>query len=56
VTEEAEIETTRIDEQIKEQIEREGGSLLKAIALSTRCSRRWPQSRLCARAEPSTKR
>jgi len=35
VPEEAEIETERIDEQIKEQLEREGGSLLKAIALTT---------------------
>src|ERR1700682_4862370 len=33
--EEVEIETERIDEQIKEQLEREGGSLLKAIALTT---------------------
>lgn len=33
--EEAEVETERIDEQIKEQLEREGGSLLKAIALTT---------------------
>jgi hypothetical protein len=35
VPEEIEIETERIDEQIKEQLEREGGSLLKAIALTT---------------------
>jgi len=35
VPEEVEIETERIDEQIKEQLEREGGSLLKAIALTT---------------------
>lgn len=33
--EEVEIETERIDEQIKEHLEREGGSLLKAIALTT---------------------
>jgi len=33
--EEVEIETERIDEQIKEQLERQGGSLLKAIALTT---------------------
>ena len=33
--EEVEIESERIDEQIKEQLEREGGSLLKAIALTT---------------------
>jgi hypothetical protein len=35
VPEEVEVETERIDEQIKEQLEREGGSLLKAIALTT---------------------
>ncbi len=33
--EEIEVETERIDEQIKEQLEREGGSLLKTIALTT---------------------
>ena len=33
--EEVEIETERINEQVKEQLEREGGSLLKAIALTT---------------------
>jgi hypothetical protein len=33
--EDVEVETERIDEQIKEQLEREGGSLLKAIALTT---------------------
>jgi len=33
--EEVEVETERIDEQIKEQLEREGGSLLKTIALTT---------------------
>jgi len=32
---EVEVETERIDEQIKEQLEHEGGSLLKAIALTT---------------------
>jgi hypothetical protein len=35
VPEEIEVETERIDEQIKEQLEREGGSLLKTIALTT---------------------
>jgi hypothetical protein len=35
VPEEVEVPTERIDEQIKEQLEREGGSLLKAIALTT---------------------
>jgi hypothetical protein len=35
VPEEVEIPTERIDEQIKEQLEREGGSLLRAIALTT---------------------
>ena len=33
--EEVEVPTERIDEQIKEQLEREGGRLLKAIALTT---------------------
>ena len=33
--EEIEVGTERIDEQIKEQLEREGGSLLKTIALTT---------------------
>jgi Domain of unknown function (DUF4337) len=35
VPEEIGVETERIDEQIKEQLEREGGSLLKTIALTT---------------------
>ncbi|HZC45407.1 MAG TPA: DUF4337 family protein, partial [Candidatus Acidoferrum sp.] len=33
--EEPEVETDKLDEQIHEEVEREGGSLLKAIALST---------------------
>lgn len=32
---EPEVETDKLDEQIHEQLEREGGSLLRAIALST---------------------
>jgi len=35
VPEEVEVATERIDEQIKEQLEREGGRLLKTIALTT---------------------
>ena len=33
--EEVEIDTDKLDEEIKEQLEREGGSLLKTIALTT---------------------
>jgi len=35
VPEEPEIETDELDERIREELEREGGSLLKAIALTT---------------------
>jgi hypothetical protein len=35
VPEEPEVETERLHEQIHEEVEREGGSLLKAIALTT---------------------
>jgi hypothetical protein len=35
VPEEIEIDTDKLDEQIKEELEREGGNLLKAIALTT---------------------
>jgi len=35
VPEEVEIDTDQLDEEIKEELEREGGTLLKAIALTT---------------------
>jgi hypothetical protein len=53
VPEEVEIDTDKLSEDIKEEIERQGGTLLKAIALTTaRSSPRSQQSQRCAPAAP----
>jgi hypothetical protein len=51
VPEAPEVDTDRLHEQIKEELEHDGGSLLKAIALTTALFAALAAIALCARPE-----